>query len=158
MDKIVSLTEKSSLSKEGNVYKYNVPVSEVLTMYGSNQIADTNIYDSIIVTVENEVIKKEQRINYLEYKKREKEIEKRRIEIAINNFTLEQRELFNILYMSNKKRVSRKEVLDKMHISKNTYYELRRMLVESAMNSIYPEILEKELYKNLATVQNEGHF
>ena len=48
--------------------------------------------------VENEVIKKEQRINYLEYRKRQKEIEKRKIEIAINNFTLEQKELFDILY------------------------------------------------------------
>lgn len=57
MDKIVLLTEKSSLSKEGNVYKYNVPVSEILTMYNRNQIAEATTYDSIIVTLENEVIK-----------------------------------------------------------------------------------------------------
>ena len=98
--------------------------------------------------VENEVIKKEQRINYLEYRKRQKEIEKRKIQIAINNFTLEQKELFDILYMSNRKRVPRYEILDKMHISKTTYYELRESLVRSAINSIYPDILERELFNN----------
>ena len=87
--------------------------------------------------VENEVIKKEQRINYLEYRKRQKEIEKRKIE-----------ELFDILYMSNRKRVPRYEILDKMHISKTTYYELRESLVRSAINSIYPDILERELFNN----------
>ena len=57
MDKIVSLTEKASLAKEGNIYKYSVPVSEVLTMYDSDRIAEATLYDNIIVTLENEVIK-----------------------------------------------------------------------------------------------------
>lgn len=103
--------------------------------------------------VENEVIKKEQRINYLEYRKKQKEIEKRKIDIAINNFTLEQKELFEVLYMSNKKKVPRYEILDKMHISKNTYYELRESLVGSAISSINPDILEKEIFSNFKNVK-----
>ena len=41
-------------------------------------------------TVEQEVIRKEERINYLQYRKKELEIEKNRIDIAIKNFTLQQ--------------------------------------------------------------------
>ena len=99
-------------------------------------------------SVENEVIKKEERINYLEYIKKKKEIKKKKIEIAINNFSIEQKELFNVLYMSNKKKVPRHEILDKMHISKTTYYELRESLVRSAISSMHPDILERELFNN----------
>ena len=101
-------------------------------------------------SVENEVIKKEERINYLEYIKKKKEIKKKKIEIAINNFSIEQKELFNVLYMSNKKKVPRHEILDKMHISKTTYYELRESLVRSAISSMYPDILERELFKSFS--------
>ena len=59
--------------------------------------------------------------------------------------------------MSNRKRVPRYEILDKMHISKTTYYELRESLVRSAINSIYPDILERELLIILQ-IQIEGHF
>ena len=99
-------------------------------------------------SVENEVIKKEERINYLEYIKKKKEIKKKKIEIAINNFSIEQNELFNVLYMSNKKKVPRHEILDRMHISKTTYYELRESLVRSAISSMHPDILERELFKS----------
>ena len=101
-------------------------------------------------SVENEVIKKEERITYLQYAKKKKEIKMKKIEIAINNFNIEQKELFNILYMSNKKKVPRYEILEAMHISKSTYYELRESLVKSAISSIYPEVLEKELYNSFA--------
>lgn len=101
-------------------------------------------------SVENEVIKKEERINYLEYVKKKKEIKMKKIEIAINNFNIEQKELFKLLYMSNKKKVPRYEILDKMHISKTTYYELRESLVRSAISSMYPDILERELYKSFS--------
>lgn len=101
-------------------------------------------------SVEQEVIRKEKRINYLQYRKRELEIEKKRIEIAINNFTIQQRELFEILYCSKRVRVSRMEILNKMHISKSTYYELRKSLVISALNSMYPKILINEIYTKMA--------
>lgn len=105
---------------------------------------------SISNTVEQEVIRKEERINYLEYRKKELEIEKNRIDIAIKNFTLQQKELFEILYCSKKVRVSRREILEKMHISKSTYYQLRRDTVISALNSMYPRVLIDEIYTKLA--------
>lgn len=101
-------------------------------------------------SVEQEIIRKEERINYLKYTKKRLEIEKRRIEIAVNNFTIQQKELFEILYCSKRVRVSRNEILRKMHISKSTYYELRNSLVVSALNSIYPTILRDEIYKKFA--------
>ena len=52
--------------------------------------------------------------------------------------------------MSNKKKVPRHEILDKMHISKTTYYELRESLVRSAISSMYPDILERELFKSFS--------
>ena len=101
-------------------------------------------------SVENEVIKKEERINYLQYVKKKKEIKMKKIEIAINNFNIEQKELFKLLYMSDKKKVPRYEILEAMHISKTTYYELRESLVRSAISSMYPDILERELYKSFS--------
>lgn len=101
-------------------------------------------------SVEQEVIRKEERINYLQYRKRELEIEKKRIEIAINNFTMQQKELFEILYCSKRVRVSRMEILNRMHISKSTYYDLRKSLVISALNSMYPKILIDEIYTKMA--------
>ncbi|MPN38630.1 hypothetical protein SDC9_186154 [bioreactor metagenome] len=100
--------------------------------------------------MEQEIIRKEERINYLKYTKRKLEIEKRRIEIAVNNFTIQQKELFEILYCSRRVRVSRNEILRRMHISKSTYYELKNSLVVSALNSIYPIILRDEIYKKFA--------
>ena len=50
--------------------------------------------------------------------------------------------------MSNKKKVPRHEILDRMHISKTTYYELRESLVRSAISSMHPDILERELFKS----------
>lgn len=101
-------------------------------------------------SVEQEVIRKEERINYLQYRKRELEIEKKRIEIAINNFTMQQKELFEILYCSKRVRVSRMEILNRMHISKSTYYDLRKSLVISALNSMYPKVLIDEIYTKMA--------
>lgn len=105
---------------------------------------------NISKSVEQEIIRKEERINYLKYTKTKLEIEKRRIEIAVNNFTIQQKELFEILYCSRRVRISRNEILRKMHISKSTYYELRNSLVVSALNSIYPTILRDEIYKKFA--------
>lgn len=101
-------------------------------------------------TVEKEAIRKEERINYLKYKKKELEIEKKKIDIAISNFTIQQKELFEILYCSKRSRVSRREILEKMHISKSTYYELRKSLVINALNSMYPKILIDEIYTKMA--------
>ena len=101
-------------------------------------------------SVEQEIIRKEERINYLEYRKRELEIEKKKLDIAINNFTLQQKELFDILYCSKRVRVSRMEILNKMHISKSTYYDLRKSLVISALNSMYPKVLIDEIYTKMA--------
>ena len=57
MDTIISLTEKGTLTRNGNIYQYSIPTSEVLSMYDSNQIADANIYDTITITLENNTIK-----------------------------------------------------------------------------------------------------
>ena len=57
IDTIISLTEKGTLTRNENIYQYSVPTSEALSMYDSNQIADTNIYDTITVTLENDIIK-----------------------------------------------------------------------------------------------------
>lgn len=110
----------------------------------------TGITYNVSKSVEQEVIRKEERINYLKYTKIKLEIEKRKIEISINNFTIQQKELFEILYFSKRARVSRNEILRKMHISKSTYYELKNSLVISALNSLYPTILRDEIYKKFA--------
>lgn len=57
IDTIITLTEKGSLTRNENIYQYQVPTSEVLSMYDSNQIADANIYDTITITLENNKIK-----------------------------------------------------------------------------------------------------
>lgn len=100
--------------------------------------------------IELELINKEKKINKLEYEMNNLEIEKKKVEIAINNFTIQQKELFEILYLSKRVRVSRGEILDRMHISKTTYYDLKKALVISAMNSMYSEILIDEIYTKMA--------
>ena len=153
---------------EGNLFYIKIKDSDIKNKYEILKILRQNIKNdyrgcgsisyeertgptfNISRSVENEVIKKEERINYLEYIKKKKEIKKKKIEIAINNFSIEQKELFNVLYMSNKKKVPRHEILDKMHISKTTYYELRESLVRSAISSMYPDILERELFKSFS--------
>lgn len=100
-------------------------------------------------SIELELITKEKKINKLEYEKNDLEYEKREIEIAINNFSMQQKELFEILYMSKRVRVSRREITSKMHISKTTYYELRKSLVVSAINSMHPKILIDEIYTRM---------
>lgn len=57
IDTIISLTEKGTLTKNENIYQYSIPTSEVLAMYDSNQIADATMYDTVIITLENNVIK-----------------------------------------------------------------------------------------------------
>lgn len=115
--------------------------------YDSEKTGTTH---NISNSVEKEAIRKEERINYLRYKKKELEIEKKKIDIAISNFTIQQKELFEILYCSKRSRVSRREILEKMHISKSTYYELRKSLVINALNSMYPKILIDEIYTKMA--------
>ena len=90
-----------------------------------------------------------ERINKLEYEKNDLEIEKRKIEIAINNFTIQQNELFEILYMSKRVRVSRQEIMSRLHISKSTYYDLKKSLIISAINSLHQDILIEEIYKKM---------
>ena len=87
--------------------------------------------------------------NKLEYEKNDLEIEKRKIEIAINNFTIQQNELFEILYMSKRVRVSRQEIMSRLHISKSTYYDLKKSLIISAINSLHQDILIEEIYKKM---------
>lgn len=150
---------------EGKLFSYNKIIDNIeiidleIAKVNNDYIGCSGIsYDdektgktyNISNSVEQEVIRKEERINYLQYRKRDLEIEKNRIEIAIKNFTLQQKELFEILYCSKRTRISRVEILNKMHISKSTYYELRKSLVISAMNSMYPQILIDEIYTKLA--------
>ena len=150
---------------EGKLFSYNKIIDNIeiidleIAKVNNDYIGCSGIsYDdektgktyNISNSVEHEVIRKEERINYLQYRKRDLEIEKNRIEIAIKNFTLQQKELFEILYCSKRARISRVEILNKMHISKSTYYELRKSLVISAMNSMYPQILIDEIYTKLA--------
>ena len=150
---------------EGKLFSYNKIIDNIeiidleIAKVNNDYIGCSGIsYDdektgktyNISNSVEQEVIIKEERINYLQYRKRDLEIEKNRIEIAIKNFTLQQKELFEILYCSKRTRISRVEILNKMHISKSTYYELRKSLVISAMNSMYPQILIDEIYTKLA--------
>ena len=110
----------------------------------------TSPTNNIPKSIELELIKRQERINKLEYEKNDLKIEKRKIEIAINNFTIQQNELFEILYMSKRVRVSRQEIMSRLHISKSTYYQLRRDTVISALNSMYPRILIDEIYTKLA--------
>lgn len=56
MDKIIALTEKANLTKDGNIYKYAVPTKEVLSIYGYEQMVSDAI-DKIIISLENGIIK-----------------------------------------------------------------------------------------------------
>ena len=109
----------------------------------------TSPTNNIPKSIELELIKRQERINKLEYEKNDLEIEKRKIEIAINNFTTQQNELFEILYMSKRVRVSRQEIMSRLHISKSTYYDLKKSLIISAINSLHQDILIEEIYKKM---------
>jgi len=68
MDKIISLTEKGTLTRNNNTYNYVIPTSEVMKIYNPNNLEaiDINLTDQITITVENDVIKTID-INYNNY-------------------------------------------------------------------------------------------
>ena len=51
--------------------------------------------------------------------------------------------------MSKRVRVSRQEIMSRLHISKSTYYDLKKSLIISAINSLHQDILIEEIYKKM---------
>lgn len=68
MDKIISLTEKGTLTRTNNIYNYVIPTSEIMKMYNPDNVEaiDVNLTDQITITVENDTIKAIE-INYNNY-------------------------------------------------------------------------------------------
>ena len=59
VEKIISLTEQGTLTKNNNIYNYQVPTNEIIKMYNSDStiVVDNNLMDTIIMTVENDTLK-----------------------------------------------------------------------------------------------------
>lgn len=92
---------------------------------------------NITSSVEDEVIRKEQKIEELELKKEKFLFEKNRIDSAKNNLTSNHRIIFDYLYDSDKK-FSYTEISRQMMIHEDTLREWRREMLLSIANSLYP--------------------
>lgn len=85
--------------------------------------------------VEKFVVAKEAKIERLQAEKERLIRYKKKIEIAINNFTSDQKILFKMRYVDNANWL---RIVTDMHISKDTYYTMKEQLILSAAESLNP--------------------
>lgn len=90
---------------------------------------------SVSFEVEDFIVEKERQIELLENNKKKLINLKKKIEIAINNFTSEQKILFKLRYIENANWL---RIVTEMHISKDTYYKMKEQLILSAAQSMNP--------------------
>lgn len=90
---------------------------------------------SVSFEVEDFIVEKERQIELLENNKKKLKNLKKKIEIAINNFTSEQKVLFKLRYIENANWL---RIVTEMHISKDTYYKMKEQLILSAAQSMNP--------------------
>lgn len=59
VEKIISLTEQGTLTKNNNIYTYQVPTNEVIKMYNSDSsiVVDNNLMDTIVMTTDGDTLK-----------------------------------------------------------------------------------------------------
>ncbi|SEN92138.1 DUF1492 domain-containing protein [Peptostreptococcus russellii] len=102
---------------------------------------------SVSSEVEDFIVEKEKQIEFLENNKKKLINLNKKIEIAINNFTSEQKVLFKLRYIENANWL---RIITEMHISKDTYYKMKEQLILSAAQSMNPvrTLMEiEEMYK-----------
>ncbi|SEN80675.1 hypothetical protein SAMN05216454_11436 [Peptostreptococcus russellii] len=92
--------------------------------------------------IEDLVIRKEKIINKLYTNKKRLEIEREKLDIAINNFTTEQKEIFEDRYIKLK---SLQEIVIDRKMGKNRFYKLRDSIIYSTYNSINPKKVVAEV-------------
>lgn len=100
--------------------------------YSERVQTSTNITSS----VEREIIKKQNQIEFLEKEKRKKEMNLKRIERAKANFNMEEEQMFKIRYLLKIK--DWKVYSDKMNVGKDTYYAIRDNMIYKSMSTMYP--------------------
>ncbi|WP_195945875.1 hypothetical protein [Paraclostridium bifermentans] len=87
-------------------------------------------------SVEREIIKKQNQIEFLEKEKRKKEMDLKRIERAKSNFNMEEEQMFKIRYLLKIK--DWKVYSDKMNIGKDNYYSIRDKMIYKSISAMYP--------------------
>lgn len=88
-------------------------------------------------SVENEVLIKERKIGYLEYTKRKKEIESKKITNALETLDEQEKEFFNYFYIPERK-PSFVSISQKMYIDRSQCYRVREKVVGKFTKMIYP--------------------
>lgn len=96
--------------------------------------------------IEDLIIMKEKKLTKLETEKKQLEIEKARMDLAINNFNSDQTIVFRMRYIQGESWV---KITQDMHISKDTFYKIRDQLVKSAMNSLNQERVLKDIEERM---------
>lgn len=95
-------------------------------------------------TVENEIIKKERDIARLKKLKKDKEIEKKKIENALTCLDIREEHFFKLFYNSRMKN-SMVYISLEMNSDRKTCRCVRERLVYKIMDMLYPRIKENEL-------------
>lgn len=94
--------------------------------------------------VEDEVIRRQEEIEKLELQKKSLISHKKSLDTAIHNLNSDQTILFNLVYI-NKDKWSRDRIISEMHISKDTYYRLKKTIVYSVIDTLNPDRILKEI-------------
>ncbi|HBG4972577.1 TPA: hypothetical protein KQF34_002356 [Clostridioides difficile] len=113
--------------------------------YGE-KVSPTYAFNS---SVEDEVIKKERDISRLKKIKKDKEIEKKKIENALTCLDIREEHFFKLFYDSKTKN-SMVYISLKMNLDEKTCRCTRNLLVYKIMDMLYPKLRESELplFKN----------
>ena len=105
---------------------------------------------NISSAIENEIIKKEGRIERLKLTKRKIEIDMINIENSLRVLDQREMQLFE-LYYNSRKHINIDGVAIEMFLDRATVYNIKKLMIQKITNQLYPEFTYKELplFENL---------
>lgn len=105
---------------------------------------------NISSSIENEIIKKEGRIERLKLTKRKIEVDMINIENSLRVLDQREMQLFE-LYYNSRKHINIDGVAMEMFLDRATVYNIKKLMIQKITNQLYPEFTYKELplFENL---------
>lgn len=105
---------------------------------------------NISSAIENEIIKKEGRIERLKLTKRKIEVDMINIENSLRVLDQREMQLFE-LYYNSRKHINIDGVAIEMFLDRATVYNIKKLMIQKITNQLYPEFTYKELplFENL---------
>lgn len=105
---------------------------------------------NISSAIENEIIKKEGRIERLKLTKRKIEVDMMNIENSLRVLDQREMQLFE-LYYNSRKHINIDGVAIEMFLDRATVYNIKKLMIQKITNQLYPEFTYKELplFENL---------